>query len=178
MNLKKKFTVGLLVLIGAIFIAGVTAVAVTNYGTQSNPLATKSYLDSVVTQDILDSLETAVTKKADQLEKEFNNRISSVNSGDLSGTPSSFDTVTLKNGQVIRCSVGSEIMVRSGTTTCYGNGPDYLYDITDALTLTSAGAAMTNNHMYVVSAANNGLRARTDSTVVLVSGTYTVYDNL
>ena len=174
MKLQKKFAIGLMVLIGAIFIAGVTAVAVTNYGTQSNPLATKSYVDNVVGKDILNSLNSSVTAKAKELESKFSSQISSAQTGDITGAPSSFAAVTLNSNQVIRCSLGSEIIVLSGGATCYGNGPDWLLDTTTGTKLTSAGAAMTNNHMYVVSVNRNGLRARANGTTVMVSGTYTI----
>lgn len=178
MTMKKKLIVGLAVLMGVIFVAGVTAIAVSNFGTQSNPLATKSYVDNVASENILSSLNSAVSTKASELESKFNKQIEAFEAGEITGTPSSFEVITLSTNQVIRCGVGTEIIVRSGSATCYGNGPDFLLDTTAGTILTAAGDAMTNNHMYVVSIYNNGLRARSDGTVIMVSGTYTIYNNL
>lgn len=98
---------------GVIFVAGVTAIAVSNFGTQSNPLATKSYVDNVASENILSSLTSAVSTKASELETKFNKQIEAFEAGEITGTPSSFEVITLSTNQVIRCGVGTEIIVRS-----------------------------------------------------------------
>lgn len=175
---RKKVLIGLMVLIGVIFVAGVTAVAVSNYGTQSNPLVTKSYIDDVVAPDILSELSDEIKTQSTALENKFKDQIKNYSGGAAAAVPSSFEVVMLAKSEVIRCSVGTEIMLRSGKATCYGGSAPRLVDTTDGSTLDVAGSDLTANHMYLVTLDNNGLRAQADDTVILVSGTYTVYDNL
>jgi len=174
--MKKRLFTGLLIFLGIVLIVGVTAVAVTSYGSKENPLVTKSYIDKVAKDEIVNSSESVIDEKAKELEDKLNKTISGFQVGE-NVVPASFETVTLKSNEVIRCSMGSELIVRSGKATCYGNSP-WLIDTTTGVALEKAGAEMTNNHMYFVAYERNGLRARADDTVVLVSGTYTVYDNL
>ena len=174
---KNRLYIGLAVVFGIILVAGITAAAVTNYGTQANPLVTKSYIDDVASKKVLDDAGKLIDAKAKELETKISGIVSGVSSGN-SSAPASFTTITLNTSQVIRCSLGSEIILRSGTATCYGNGPDFLIDQTLATTFTAAGTALVKNHSYLVSVDRNGLRARSDGTVILVSGEYTIYNNL
>lgn len=174
---KNKLLMAAAVVLGVVFVAGVTAVAVSNYGTQSNPLVTKSYIDNVVKDDILSSVDDSLEAESSELQEKFSQQVDSATTGSLDGTPSSFETITLDNNEVIRCGVGAQIIVRSGSATCYGNGP-VLTDATSGSVLNTPGDALTNNHLYVAILDKNGLRARSNGTVIMVSGSYTIYDNL
>ncbi len=178
MTKKKKLYIGLAVIIGVLFISGITAIAVSGFGTQSNPLATKSYIDNVASKNILNSLTDTINTKTAELSNKFSKQISSFSGSGSVSSPSSFEVITMKQNQVIRCSVGTEILLRSGSATCYGGSAPRLVNVTDGTTLETAGSALTLNNMYMVSIYNNGLRARSDNTVIMVSGTYTIYDNL
>ena len=174
---KKRFTIGLAVFVGIVFIAAATAIAVTNYGSQANPLVTRSYIDEVASRDILTEVDGLIKSAEDELGARFDSQMQSFSSGEIS-VPTTYKTVTLNNNQVVRCTVGTEIIVRSGSATCYGNGPDFLFDTTAGTPLTTAGASITNNHLYLVTYAKNGFRARANGTVVMISGDFTIYDNL
>ena len=177
MTRKKKIYIGLAVILGVIFVSGITAIAVSNFGTQSNPLATKSYIDNVASKNILASVDEKINSKAAELKADFSRQIA-LYSGGAASAPASFEVITLKKSQVVRCSVGTEIILRSGSATCYGGSAPRLVNITAGSTLDTAGTALTQNNMYLVSVYNNGLRAQADNTVIMVSGTYTIYDNL
>ena len=178
MTKKQKLYIGLAVILGVLFISGVTAIAVSSFGTQSNPLATKSYIDNIASKNIMSSLEETVNKKAAELSDKFTKQVNSFSGGGTVSSPASFEVITMKKSQVIRCAVGTEILLRSGSATCYGGSAPRLVNVTDGTALETAGSALTLNNMYMVSIYNNGLRAQADNTVIMVSGEYTIYDNL
>lgn len=178
MTKKNRLFMGIAVILAVLGIAGITAAAVSNFGTESNPLATKSYIDNVASQNILKELNSVIDSKVSQLEEDFSSQVDSFTAGDFSGVPSSFEVITLNKSQVIRCSVGTEIILRSGSATCYGGSSPRLVNTTTGTPLSDAGSALTINNMYLVTLDNNGLRAQSDGTVILVSGTYTIYNDL
>lgn len=178
---KKRVITAVCVLIGVLFVAGITAaVAATTYGSSSDPLVTLSYLDETVKPEIIKDLNANLETTKAELSADFNARLAQTSAGGTGGavSPDAFTPVTLSARQVIRCSAGAEILVSSGGATAYGGSSPRLIDETDGSSLTAAGAAMTNNHIYVVPGEGNGLRAASDGTTVMVRGGYTVYSNL
>lgn len=158
MTKKKKAIIAVSVLLAVLLVAGVTAVAVSNYGTQSDPLVTLSYLNSKAKTDILAEVDKAINEaKAGP------------------GTSSSeFAVVTLSNGQTLTCAAGTEIMLRVGSAESYGPDTPRLVDSTTGEAATDAGTALTKNHMYLVTIKDNGIRSTAATTKVLVRGSYTV----
>lgn len=169
MTLKKKLIICLGVIIAVAFVAGMTGLAAGTYGSQSDPLVAKSYLDETVTPQILAELDGKISAKAAELTASFNSLLT----GSGTGAASEFKVVTLTSGQVMTCQVGTEIMLRVGSAESYGPDSPRLVDETDGTTLTSAGSALVKNHMYMVTIVNNGIKS-TGSTKVLVRGTYTI----
>jgi hypothetical protein len=155
----------LMVLAGVVILAagiGVGAYAASTYGTQSDPLVAKSYLDDVLTPQLQDEFESLVDMQVQQLEQQ----ISSVESS-ITGN---FQAVTLSSGQTLKGSVGCEIVLRSGSATA--SGSTGLSDLTSG-TVVSNGSAMTENHLCVVAAANEGVKA-SGAVTLLVSGVYSI----
>ena len=151
----KGILIGLIVLLAL----GIAAYAATNYGSEDDPLITKSYLDSVVQPELEKRLQT-----------ELDEALAEVQSG--SGE---FTLVTLSSGQKVTGSVGTELLLRFGAADAYA------YDSADvALVDTTAGAsvksgtALTANHLYMVTIAGNGFTAGQNNTKVLISGDYTI----
>lgn len=182
MTIKKKLLIGTAVLLIVLITAGVTAVAVSNYGSQSDPLVTLSYLNQTVQPDILEELddELSVTKTsiASQFDSKINSFTKSVENM-ISGSGSSdgssrFVVLTLSNGQTLTCSAGAEIMLRVGTAASYGSNSPQLVDETDGSSVSSAGTSLKTNHMYMVTIQGNGIKATSSSVKVLVRGTYTI----
>ena len=135
-------------------IAGITVYAAYSYGTKDDPLITKSYLDEVLTPELM---------------AEFNAQLGAAD-GD---TGAAFEVVTLSKGQTLSCQVGCEIMLRIGTASASGPDSPVLVDTTSGTTLEDGGA-LVKNHLYMVTIVNNGLTASADATKVLISGSYTV----
>ena len=137
----------------AVLLAGITAYAATKYGTKDDPLITKSYLDSVVQP---------------QLEKELQEQISAAEADLQSSVPGEFTELSLNAGESVRCSVGSELLLRSGSAKTVGQLSD-----TTSGSAVNGGSTVTANHLYLAAEADSGFAA-SGSATVLVSGGYTL----
>jgi len=81
--------------------------------------------------------------------------------------------LTLSAGQTVVCEVGTELLPRLGTVRAAGADYPVLVDSTTGENV-SNGAALSANHLYLVTIAGNGFKADGNNTKVLISGTYTV----
>ena len=151
--MSKTHKIVLIAVLAVLLCAGITAFAVTNYGSKEDPLITKSYLDSVVQP---------------QLEKELQEQVNAAEKELRSSVPGEFTELNLKAGQKITCSLGGELLLRSGSASAVGS----LADTTDGGTL-SAGGALKANHLYLAAEDGSGL-SMSAAGAVLVSGSYTL----
>ena len=151
MKLTKKriFVLALTVLV----LAGVGVYAATNYGSESDPLITKSYLDKVVQPQLEQELDAALDGAQGELH---------------SSAPGEFTELTLSAGQKVLCGAGGELLLRSGSAKTVGQLSD-----TTAGSAVSGGSTVTANHLYLAAEADSGFAA-SGSAVVLVSGSYTL----
>lgn len=153
---KKLKTILIAVLLVAVG-AGVGAYAASTYGTESDPLVAKSYLDNTLTPKLQAEFQTKIDQQSQLLEQQIASANTTVN----------FSAVTLTSGQTLRCSAGCEVVLRAGTATAAGP----LSDVTTGTAL-NAGAALAQNHLCLA-AASGGVTA-TGSVSLLVRGAYTV----
>ena len=152
----RSIIIGLVLLLAA----GVTAYAVTTaYGSREDPLITKSYLDEVVRPELEKTVQA-------ELEKALN---------EVKAGSGEFTLLTLKSGQTVTCAVGTELLPRFGEVRAYAydSADVALVDTTNAATVKS-GAALSANHLYMVTILGNGFTAAADNTKVLICGTYTI----
>lgn len=155
----------LYVLIGILILAlgaGIGAYAASAFGTQSDPLIAKSYLDNVFTPKLQADFDAQIDTRVQQLEQEI--------AGVTSTVSGNFQSVTLSSGQTLKGSVGCEIVLRSGSASA--SGSTGLSDLT-AGAVVSNGSALTANHLCVVSAANEGVKA-SGSVTLLVKGSFSI----
>lgn len=155
---KRLQNVAVLVVVALVFTA-VGAYAASNYGSQSDPLITMSYVTKVLQPSMESSFGNTVTTAMTQLEQQFES--------ELTGA---FKTVSVESGKTMNCNAGCEILFRSGSAGVTGTSG--LLDVTSGSTV-SAGQSMTQNHLYMTSAAGSGFKA-TNTVTVLVRGTYTI----
>ena len=158
MSTKKKAIIAVSVLLAVLLVAGITAVAVTNYGTQNDPLVTLSYLNGTAKTEIMAEVDKAIEEAKSE----------------LGASSSEFTVVTLSNGQKLTCSAGTEIMLRVGSAVSAGSSSPTLVDSTTGEAVSNAGTALVKNHMYLVTIKDNGIKATAATTKVLVCGSYTV----
>lgn len=155
----------LLVLIGVLVLAtgiGVGAYAASAFGTQSDPLVAKSYLDDVLTPKLQSEFESQLDNEVQQLEQQINGVTST-----LSGN---YQVVTLSSGQTLQGSIGCEIVLRSGSAAV--SGSTGLSDLT-AGNVVASGNAVTANHLSVVVGANEGVKA-SGAVTLLVKGVFQI----
>ena len=152
-KLKTILIAALLVAVGA----GAGAWAASVYGTESDPLVAKSYLDDSFAPKLQSEFQTKIDQQSQILE----NQIASAN------TTLNFTALTLSGGQSLKCSAGCEIVLRSGSAAAKGA----LSDVTAGTSLAS-GDALTANHLCV--AAESGGVSASGSVSLLVRGVYTV----
>lgn len=158
MRNKRIITVLAAVLILAVGI-GVGAYAASSYGTQSDPLVAKSYLDSTLTPKLQAQFNAQVDSQVGLMQSQINSATTGLN----------FVVVNLSSGQVLKGATGCEIILRSGSAVSSGTG---LSDVTDGSLITS-GTAVSTNHLCVVSTSGDGLKA-SSAVTLLVRGGYTV----
>lgn len=156
MGKKTGIVLGALLLLLAV---GVTAYAAANYGSQSDPLITQSYLTDVLRPE----LERA-------MEVELQDVLSSVQSASGEFTP-----LTLQYGQQLSCGVGTEILLRSGgawASAFSGNYPALAdSSVGEAV---QAGVELDANHLYIVTIQGNGITAASADTLLLIRGGYAI----
>ena len=151
--MKKKRIIAVLV-IAVLALAGGMAYAFSGYGTQDDPLITKSYLDSILTEQIMAQAQ----EKLDAAE---------------SSRQGAFTVLTLTNGQTVTCEPGCEIMLRIGSAMAHGADSPVLVDTTSASSLEDGGA-LERNHLYMATITGNGIMAASATVKVLICGSYTV----
>lgn len=161
MKNKKLLIVAAGVLILAVGI-GVGAYAASAYGTQSDPLVAKSYLDDVFTPQLQAEFDTKVDTEIQKLEQQISSVEASVTGN--------FQAVTLTSGQTLTAKAGCEIILRSGSAAVSGSVG--LSDITSGSALAN-GNALTANHLCVVAGDDSGVKA-TSAVTMLVSGVYSI----
>ncbi|MDR2360394.1 MAG: hypothetical protein LBD85_03810 [Oscillospiraceae bacterium] len=143
----------------------IAASAAGNYGSESDPLVTLSYLNDVVTPALKAEAKDTLDAKLAELEAQLD--------GHTGGSGSSvFEVVSVSAGQRVRCSAGAEIIARVGSVVCAADSSPGLVDSTDGKTIDN-GSALTKNHLYAVTIEGNGFRA-SDSAKVLIRGGYTI----
>lgn len=133
--------------------AGVLAYAAGNYGSKTDPLITKSYLDSVVQP---------------QMESELKQQLSEAEQQMRNTTPGEFTEISLSSGQTLRCGTGCEFLLCSGSATALSDLVD-----TTAGGSVGSGGALSANHLYISVSDSGGLMVG-GSAKILVSGTYSV----
>ena len=158
MKRKKSLIIVLCLVIAAALC--ILVYAASGYGSEEDPLITKSYLDEVLQPELEQRFET-----------ELENAISAVES-EKSGD---FVVITLYKGQTVTCGVGCEVMLRIGSAEAKGVDYPVLVDTTKGESVAS-GTSMVTNHLYMVTIAGNGFKAKADNTKLLIKGVYTIND--
>lgn len=141
----KKIVAGLVTIISVFALTVAATAAADTPGSESDPVVTKSYVDS-------------------QIEQLKNNGVSS------SGT---YKPVQLTAGQRMIGSEGTEIILRSGEATAIDNGANGVSDITGAADLMT-GQKVTLNHLLLIPRSDGrGILVSTEA-YVMVRGSYTI----
>ena len=157
--MKKRNGRALILCLSVVLLAAVAAFASANYGTQEDPLISKSYLDEVIQPQLIQMVESQLEASMPE-----ERRVSGI-----------FELVTLDSGQRLVGSVGTEMLLRSGSAQgfSYDRNDVALVDTTSAASVLN-GAVIAANHLYLISIQGNGITVSSNGTTLLVSGDYTV----
>ena len=90
-----------------------------------------------------------------------------------SGDNETFKVITLQSGQRVTCDVGCEVMLRIGSAKASGSVNPVMIDIALSTELRN-GAALSTNHLYLVTIKDNGFQATANNTKLLIRGSYPI----
>ena len=138
-------------------------------GSSQDPLVTLSYLNDTFLGQIMDKVDEKIAQRNSQIVQQMGGQSGSAGSV----TASTFTVVTLSSGQVLTGDIGCEVMLRVGTASCVAPSTPGLIDESAGSTL-SNGAALVQNHLYMMTVEGRGVKATAATTKLLVRGSYTV----
>ena len=182
MKKRKLRAAACVMLVGTVMAAFVAIAA--EVGSQGDPLVTLSYLNETFMNQILTKVDEKIVDRNAAVKTELEDKISKTERDILlqlggsvgsstGGTAVSFTAVTLAQGQTLFGGAGCEVMLRSGSATCYdenmsGSG---LVDGTDGKVI-GHGSALVANHLYMMTD-RRGVVAAND-VILLVRGDYII----
>ncbi len=164
--MKKKTKIIITLLCALAIIGSAAAYAAVNYGSESDPLITKSYLEDILVPG---------------LEKDFDEKLNEaiITSGSSSTdgitvVGDEFTVLSLSVGQTVICKPGCEFIPRIGKVSSYGSDFPAVID-TSSGGSHGSGVTLQDNHLYMVTIEGCGLQATSGTVIkILIKGSYTV----
>ena len=183
------------VMVAVLMVAGLGVIAA-EYGSQSDPLITLSYIEEVLLpdtkeevdeqiQEALKDYEDLLGDQTKDVEKYIDKKLRSFAAGDVddaliaeiataivqqmdASIPANapWAVVDVPAGYTVACEAGVQVILRSGQASCDGT----LVDLSDGETLTSGN--LTANHLYTADAQGRTLTSQ--GCTLLIAGSYTV----
>lgn len=175
MNHKRRRGRAVFLLLAAAMLS-MTFSAAAEAGSAQDPLVTLSYLNDTYLSSILAKVDSRIAQRNTELNAQIDQKIAAsggtvVNPG--GGGASTFTVVTLSSGQTLNGQIGCEVMLRVGTAACVAASAPGLIDETAGSTL-AGGKALVQNHLYMMTVEDRGVRATAATTKLLVRGSYTI----
>lgn len=184
----RKFNGALLAfLIMGLTVTGIFA-ATAEYGSETDPLITVSYINQIVKPQIEKDIDTALSAKQKEFSALIDAKVGS--SGAAYGEDvindiaqraaklvgnsgvSGWEVIKIPAGKTLTGKVGCQILPRIGSSVCVSPNATGLINLSDSTVLGSGGALKLNN-LYMVTIDGRGVKASADTTV-LVKGSYTI----
>lgn len=157
----------------SLLLAGFGAVLAAQ-GSSDDPLVSLSYLTKKLTPSVLQQVDQKVAAQQSALKEALDTKIQQFSDELGSGTPGqTFVTVTLPSGKTLKGSVGTQVLLRSGTGLCVAASAPGLIDTTDGGSIGNS-AALAANHLYLMAADGRGVKASGGPVTLLVRGAYTI----
>lgn len=154
--MKKLRNIAVFCIVAVLF-SGVGAYAATNYGTESDPLITLSYLNEVLKPQMKQTYTQQTTDSIAELEARME--------AEAGGA---FVSVELKANQTLSCKAGCEFLVRSGEAYV----TEGILNVTEGKAL-AANDWLMKHHLYM--AVSDGAEVKANSDIYfMVRGEYTV----
>lgn len=166
---KNRWVLRLVSLLAISCVLSTTVSLAAEAGSTGDPLVTLSYLNETFLGNILSAVDQKIAARNSQIVQQLGG---SVSTGGTS-TASTFTVVTLSNGQTLTGQIGCEVMLRVGSAVCVSFSAPGLIDETAASTLNNGGG-LVQNHLYMMTIENRGVKATAATTKLLVRGSYTI----
>ena len=166
---KNRWVLRLVSLLAISCVLSTTVSLAAEAGSTGDPLVTLSYLNETFLGNILSAVDQKIAARNSQIVQQLGG---SVSTGGTS-TASTFTVVTLSNGQTLTGQIGCEVMLRVGSAVCVSSSAPGLSDETAASTLNNGGG-LVQNHLYMMTIENRGVKATAATTKLLVRGSYTI----
>lgn len=147
-----------------------TATLAAEAGSARDPLVTLSYLNETFFDAIMTRVDEKISNRNAQIAFQLEGQASGFGGAYTAPT---FTVVTLSNGQTLTGDIGCEVMLRVGTAVCVSSTSPGLIDETAAATLNNGGA-LAQNHLYMMTIEDRGVRATSATAKLLVRGSYTL----
>ena len=154
---KKRIIITVLCAVLALAL-GFSVFAATSYGSEDDPLITKSYLTKILLPQLQEDFQEELDAAVAEIER------------DGSGE---FTVITLSKGQTVKCSVGCEVMLRIGSAEAVGDTAPAMVNTTTAESIFK-GYKLEVNNLYLVTIEGNGFKATSDNTKLLIKGDYKI----
>ncbi len=150
--MKKKYRILLIILLAAaILTAGVFAVgdALSVPGSEEDPLITLSYLNEVFAEYVTELFRKDLDSHTEALQTALEERVTALEESSREArNTADWQEVTAEKGTVLTLSLGTEVILRSGSVSVQSGT---ISDTTDALEQ-KAGAELEKNHLCLASA--------------------------
>ncbi len=198
----KQWGIWLVCLLTALLmIVGLGAIAA-EYGSQSDPLVTLSYIQQVLLPqaqkdmdsklaEAVKSYDSALSSQTKELETYVDRKLRSFAAGSVDDSlvdaiadavlekmggsaqkGAVWETIQVPAGSTVICSLGVQLVLRQGQASCVAAGSPGLYDLSDGTVLENGGS-LAANHLYAVNVQGRGIYAAQAMTL-LISGSYTI----
>ena len=195
---NRKWTIWLTsIMVAALMITGLGAIAA-EYGSQSDPLVTLSYIEQVLlpkakedvddmVKDALEDYEDDLSDQTKSVEEYIDKKLHSFASGDVdealveeiaaviaekmdteAPTNAPWAVVDVPAGYSVVCQGGVQVILRAGQASCIGS----LVDLSNGDGLNNGGALLAN-HLYAADGQGNAVYTAQGCTL-LISGSYTI----
>lgn len=166
---KNRWVLRLVSLLAISCVLSTTVSLAAEAGSTGDPLVTLSYLNETFLGNILSAVDLKIAARNSQIVQQLGGSVST----GATSTASTFTVVTLSNGQTLTGQIGCEVMLRVGSAVCVSSSAPGLIDETAASTLNNGGG-LVQNHLYMMTIENRGVKATAATTKLLVRGSYTI----
>ena len=166
---KNRWVLRLVSLLAISCVLSTTVSLAAEAGSTGDPLVTLSYLNETFLGNILSAVDQKIAARNSQIVQQLGGSVST----GATSTASTITVVTLSNGQTLTGQIGCEVMLRVGSAVCVSSSAPGLIDETAASTLNNGGG-LVQNHLYMMTIENRGVKATAATTKLLVRGSYTI----
>ncbi len=189
----KNKIISLSIAVSLLMTATIFATSVTSPGSASDPVVSKSYVDTIIGDTLEKILElqkqyNELQLQVETIENVVVNEVSNKDNDNVNTNQNNMDNtndieaeyyytfkpIELSNNQLLLGEEGTELILRSGTAVSYTEVANGLTDITAGVEIMN-NEPIPNNHVLIVPRSDNrGISVTANQTWVMIRGKYTI----